>query len=101
MLSSLREEVPHGIAVLIESMKDRETASGTIVDIRAEIICEKNSHKGIIIGKNGAMLKKIASEARVDMEGFLNAKVNLQCWVKVRDDWRNKESLIHHLGFHN
>lgn len=101
MLSSLREEVPHGIAVLIESMKDRETALGTIVDIRAEIICEKNSHKGIIIGKNGAMLKKIASEARVDMEGFLNAKVNLQCWVKVRDDWRNKESLIHHLGFHN
>ena len=80
-------------------MKDRETASGLIVDIQAEIICEKNSHKGIIIGKNGAMLKKIASEARKDIEQFLDAKVNLQCWVKVREDWRNKETLIHHLGF--
>lgn len=99
MLSFLREEVPHGVAVLIESMKDRETTSGLIVDIQAEIICEKNSHKGIIIGKNGAMLKKIASEARKDIEQFLEAKVNLQCWVKVREDWRNKETLIHHLGF--
>lgn len=101
MLTFLREEVPHGVAVLIESMKDRETGSGTIVDIQAEIICEKRSHKGIIIGKNGTMLKKIASEARLDIEKFLDSKVNLQCWVKVRDDWRNKESMIHHMGFNN
>ncbi|MEG0229422.1 MAG: KH domain-containing protein, partial [Oscillospiraceae bacterium] len=70
-----------------------------IVDIEAVIMCEKASHKGMIIGKSGSMLKKIASSARVDIEEFLQIKVNLQCWVKVKEDWRNKENIIKSLGF--
>ncbi len=96
LLNSLKEEVPHGIAVAIESMKERE--GRPLVDVEAVIYCERKSHKGIVIGKNGAMLKKIASEARAEIQSFLDVKVNLQCWVKVREDWRNKENLIKTLG---
>ena len=68
------------------------------MDIEANIYCEKDSHKGMIIGKGGSMLKKIASEARADLEEFLDVKINLKCWVKVRDDWRNNENIIRSLG---
>ncbi len=97
LLRNLSEEVPHGTAVEIESMKERE--SGDIIDIDAIIYCEKESHKGIIIGKGGAMLKKVASEARKELEGFLGIRVNLKTWVKVKDDWRNKESSVRSLGY--
>ena len=96
LLKALDEEVPHGTAVVIESMKERPNHS--IIDIEAEIYCEKSSHKGIIIGKNGTKLKSIASEARKEIESFLGAKVNLQCWVKVRDDWRNDERFMKNFG---
>ena len=79
----LREEVPHGIAVTVESFKERPDKD--LVDITVDIYCEKKSHKGMIIGKGGQMLKKIASAARVDCEELLGTKVNLQCWVKVRE----------------
>lgn len=98
ILNHMFEEIPHGTAVSIESMKERP--GGRLMDIHATILCEKQSHKGMIIGKNGAMLKKVASEARVEIESFLDCKVNLQCWVKVKDDWRNKERMIKELGFH-
>ena len=97
MLIDLNNEVPHGIAVSIESMKERNEKQ--LMDIEAVIYCEKDSHKGIIIGKNGAMLKKIGSESRQNIERFLGCKVNLQCWVKVKEDWRNKEGLIRNFGF--
>lgn len=96
LLRLLSQEVPHGIAVSIERMKEREDKA--IVDIDAVIFCEKSSHKGIVIGKNGSMLKKIATLAREEMESFFGVKVNLQCWVKVKDDWRNNESVIRSLG---
>ncbi len=92
------EEVPHGIAVFVEQMKSRGDASG-ITDISATIYCEKGSHKGIIIGKGGAMLKKVGSYARADMERFFGCRINLQLWVKVREDWRNRESLLRSLGY--
>ena len=95
ILRNMRDEIPHGTAVSIEKMKERENG---MLDIEAVIYCEKESHKGMIIGKKGVMLKKIASEARADMEAFLDAKVNLKCWVKVRDDWRNNENMIKNLG---
>ncbi|MEG1016941.1 MAG: KH domain-containing protein, partial [Oscillospiraceae bacterium] len=94
---NLFDELPHGCAVAIESFKEREGKD--IIDIEAQILCEKDSHKGMIIGKGGAMLKKIGTEARIDIEQFLGCRVNLQCWVKVRDDWRNKESIIKSLGY--
>jgi len=97
MLCDLESEVPHGIAVSIESMKERE--SGDMIDIQAMIYCEKESHKGIIIGKNGAMLKKIGTEARAEIESFLGCRVNLQCWVKVKEDWRNRDGLLRNFGF--
>ena len=97
-LRSLDKEVPHGIAVVIDRMKDRE--SGDIVDIDATIICERDSHKGIIIGKKGAMLKKIGSDARRDMENLLDTKVNLKLWVKVKKDWRDSEFLLKNYGYH-
>ncbi len=97
LLRNLSDEVPHGTAVEIESMKERE--SGDIIDIDAIIYCEKESHKGIIIGKGGAMLKKVASEARKELENFLGIRVNLKTWVKVKDDWRNKESSVRSLGY--
>ena len=98
-LCFLSEEIPHGIAVTIESMKERETPNGTITDIEALIYCERKSHKGIIIGKGGAMLKKIATAAREELEAFLNCRVNLQCWVKVKEDWRNEERMLRNFGF--
>ena len=96
-LRSLDKEVPHGIAVVIDRMKDRE--QGNIVDIDATIICERDSHKGIIIGKQGAMLKKIGTQARIDMENLLDTKVNLKLWVKVKKDWRDSEFLLKNYGY--
>lgn len=96
ILCNMRDEIPHGTAVSIEKMRERENAP--ILDIEAVIYCEKDSHKGMIIGKKGAMLKQIASEARADLEAFLEIKVNLQCWVKVKNDWRNNENWIKNLG---
>ena len=99
MLQLLRQEIPHGIAVAIERMGDRETEKGTILDIDAYIYCERDSHKGMVIGKKGAMLKQIASLARVDLEELFGAKVNLQCWVKVKEDWRNRQGFLTGLGY--
>lgn len=96
LLKNLDCEIPHGTAVAIEKFKERD--DGEIIDIDATIYCEKDSHKGIIIGKNGAMLKKISTRARIDLEKFLGCKVNLHCWVKVKEDWRNREGLIHNFG---
>ena len=96
ILLNLRQEIPHGTAVIIEKMREREDKN--IMDIEATIYCEKASHKGMIIGKNGAVLKKIASLAREDIENFLDVKVNLQCWVKVSPDWRNKDTFIKNFG---
>ncbi len=96
-LQLLEREIPHGIAVSVESMRERET--GGITDIDAVIYCEKESHKGIIIGKRGAMLKEAASRARADMEDFFGTRVNLQCWVKVKEDWRNRQGLLRSFGF--
>ncbi len=96
LLRSLDKEVPHGIAVGIERMDERDDKD--ILDIDAVIYCERMSHKGIVIGKGGAMLKKIATQARNDLERFFRIKVNLQCWVKVKEDWRNKEGLIKNFG---
>lgn len=94
------KEIPHGTAVVVERMKDRKNKS-EITDIDAVIYCEKNSHKGIIIGKNGSMLKKIGTYARKDMESFFSCKVNLNIWVKVKEDWRNRESILRSLGYDN
>ncbi len=94
-LRLLEEEIPHGIAVTIESMKYRRK----ICDIEATIICEKDSHKGIIIGKQGSMLKKIGASARVDIEKMLECKVNLQLWVKVKKDWRDSDILLKNFGY--
>ena len=99
MLQLLRQEIPHGIAVAIERMGDRETEKGTILDIDAYIYCERDSHKGMVIGKKGAMLKQIASLARVDLEELFGTKVNLQCWVKVKEDWRNRQGFLTGLGY--
>ncbi|MBE6771437.1 MAG: GTPase Era [Ruminococcaceae bacterium] len=96
MLLLLDKEVPHGVAVSIEKMRERST--GNIMDVEAIIYCEKDTHKGIIIGKKGDMLKRISSKARVDMENFFQCKINLQCWVKVKEGWRNREGLIHNFG---
>ncbi|MDO4345295.1 MAG: GTPase Era [Eubacteriales bacterium] len=96
-LRCLDEEIPHGIAVAIDSMKERP--GGRVVDIDATIICERDSHKGIIIGKGGAMLKKIGSAARKDIENMLEAKVNLQLWVKVKKDWRDSDFMIKNFGY--
>lgn len=96
-LRCLDEEIPHGIAVSIESMKTR--SGGKVTDIEATIICEKDSHKGIIIGKKGAMLKKIGSAARYEIEEQLEGKVNLQLWVKVKKDWRDSDFLIKNFGY--
>lgn len=96
-LRSLDEEIPHGIAVTIEKMKERP--GGKVVDIEATIICERDSHKGIIIGKGGAMLKKIGSAARFEIEKMLEMKVNLQIWVKVRKDWRDSDLFIKNFGY--
>ncbi len=96
MLRLLDKEIPHGTAVSIEKMRGREDSN--ILDVEAIIYCEKESHKGIIIGKKGAMLKKISTYARQDMEKFFDCPINLQCWVKVKEDWRNRGGLIHNFG---
>ena len=97
-LHALDEEIPHGIAVAIDRMKKRPGRSN-IIDIDATIICERNSHKGIIIGKQGAMLKKIGSNARYELERMLEAKVNLKLWVKVTKNWRDSDFLIKNFGY--
>ena len=96
LLKYLNDEIPHGTAVAIEKFKEREDAD--ILDIEATIYCEKENHKGVIIGKNGEMLKKISTSARLDLERFFDIKINLKCWVKVKEDWRNREGLIHNFG---
>lgn len=99
ILRTMYEEVPHGTAVVVESLEFNKTNKGEpIVDIGLVIICERQSHKGMIIGKNGAMLKKIGSIARAEMENYFDSKVNMKLWVKVKEDWRNRESAIADLG---
>lgn len=94
-LRLLEEEIPHGVAVCIESMKYRKN----IVDIEATIVCERDSHKGIVIGKGGAMLKKIGSLARPEIEDLLEKQANLQLWVKVKKDWRDSDFLLKNFGY--
>lgn len=96
-LRCLDEEIPHGIAVTIEKMKERP--GGKVLDVEATIICERDSHKGIIIGKGGTMLKKIGSAARFEIEKMMEMKVNLQIWVKVRKDWRDSELFMKNFGY--
>ena len=96
LLMLLNDEVPHGIAVGVEEMSEREDKD--ILDISAVIYCEKESHKGLVIGKGGAMLKKASTAARVELEDFFQIKVNLKCWVKVKEDWRNREGIIRNFG---
>ena len=96
LLELLKDEVPHGIAVGVEQMSERDDKD--ILDISAVIYCERDSHKGIIIGKGGAMLKRASTAARIELEEFFQIKVNLQCWVKVKEDWRNREGLIRSFG---
>ncbi len=95
LLRLLEQEIPHGIAVEIEEMKDEEN----IIKISANIFCEKSSHKAIVIGKKGDMLKKIGTYAREDMEKFFGKKIFLQLWVKIRDDWRNNNFMLKNMGF--
>jgi GTP-binding protein Era len=94
-LRCLQDEIPHGVAVTIESMKD----TGKVINIEATLICEKDSHKGIIIGKGGAMIKKIGSAARYEAEKLLERKVNLNLWIKVKKDWRTSDSLLRNFGY--
>jgi GTP-binding protein Era len=96
LLMLLNDEVPHGIAVGVEEMSERDDKD--ILDISAVIYCEKESHKGIVIGKGGAMLKKASTAARQELEDFFQIQVNLKCWVKVKEDWRNREGIIRNFG---
>lgn len=96
-LHVLNEEIPHGIAVAVDQMKERP--KGNMVDIDATIICERDSHKGIIIGKQGSMLKKIGTNARYEIEQMLEQKVNLKLWVKVKKDWRDSDFLVKNFGY--
>ena len=98
-LQLLRDEIPHGIAVTIEQMQERK--DGNLTDIEASIICERESHKGITIGKNGEMLKKIGTAARYEIEDMIGGRVNLQLWVKVRKDWRDSDTLLKNFGYQN
>lgn len=99
ILRTMYEEIPHGVAVQIESLEETKTNKGEdIVDLGVVIICEKASHKGMLIGKQGEMLKKIGSIARKDLEDYFETKVNMKLWVKVKEDWRNKESFILEMG---
>ena len=95
-LYCLNEEIPHGIAVTIEKMKER---SNGLMDIEATIICERESHKGIIIGKGGSMLKKIGSTARFELERMMEQQVNLKLWVKVRKEWRDSDLFLKNFGY--
>ena len=98
ILLNLEKEIPHGTAVEITKFSERESG---ILDIDATIYCEKASHKGILIGKNGAMLRKIGSEARADMEAFLGGKVFLQTWIKVKENWRDSDVMLRNFGYRN
>ena len=97
ILQLVDKEIPHGVAVCVEKMHDRD--DGSLMDVDATIYCEKNTHKGILIGKQGAMLKKIGSLARADIENFFETKVNFQIWIKVKEDWRNRAGLLRNFGF--
>jgi GTP-binding protein Era len=97
LLNLLKDEIPHGTGVEVMTFKERPGRD--IIDIQATIYCEKDSHKGIIIGKQGAMLKKIGSMARNDVEKFLGTKVFLELWVKVKSDWRNSNAMLKTLGY--
>ncbi|MCF8018698.1 MAG: GTPase Era [Vallitaleaceae bacterium] len=99
VLLNMEQEIPHGVAVVIDQMKEREDQA--IVDIDATIVCEKDSHKGMVIGKQGSMLKKIGSMARRDMENLLGSKVNLKIWVRVKKDWRDSDYLLKNYGYTN
>ncbi len=99
ILRRMNKEVPHGIAVSVEKMRERDNSD--LLDIEAIIYCEKESHKGMVIGKKGETLKTISTRAREDMEKFFDCRINLQCWVKVKEDWRNREGLIHNFGLDN
>lgn len=96
LLMFLQDELPHGCAVVIESFSER--ANSDMIDIGAAIVCEKNSHKAMIIGKGGAMIKKIGTAARAEIEAFLDCRVNLKCFVKVREGWRDNEQFIKEFG---
>ena len=96
-LKCLDEEIPHGIAVYIDTMKERP--NGKIVDIEATIVCERDSHKGIVIGKQGAMLKKIGSAARYEIEQLVEMQANLKIWVKVRKEWRDSDTQLKNFGY--
>ena len=96
-LHALDEEVPHGIAVSVDRMKQRKDRN--ITDIEATIICERDSHKGIIIGKGGAMLKKIGSNARFEIEKLLEGQINLRLWVKVKKNWRDSDAMLKNFGY--
>ena len=98
-LKALSDEVPHGIAVLIESMKFRRNRDGKICDIEASIVCERDSHKGMIIGKGGSMIKKIGTNARYGIERLIDSKANLKLFVKVKKDWRDSDYLIKNFGY--
>ncbi len=99
-LKFLSEEVPHGIYIEVEKMKDRKTTKGEdIYDVEATIYCLRNSHKGIIIGKNGSMLKRIVTGARIELEKMLGMKINLKVWVKVKEDWQDKENIVKKFKF--
>ncbi len=109
-LRLLQDEIPHGIAVSIERMKERKQADAPgeeseenrgMMDIDATIVCERDTHKGIIIGKNGSMLKKIGTQARREIENLLDCRVNLKLWVKVKKDWRDSDFLIKNYGYQN
>ncbi len=97
LLLNMRDEIPHGTNVEVESFKERRDKN--LIDISVVIYCERKSHKGMIIGKQGSMLKKIGSQARADIEEFLSAKVNMQCWVKVKEDWRDSNYILNDFGF--
>ena len=97
LLLNMRDEIPHGTNVEVESFKERKDKN--LIDISVVIYCERKSHKGMIIGKQGAMLKKIGSQARADIEDFLSEKVNMQCWVKVKEDWRDSNYILNDFGF--
>jgi GTP-binding protein Era len=102
LLNLLHDEVPHGIAVVVEEMQERVNRNDEdILDISAVIYCERESHKGMVIGKGGAMLKQIGRLAREELEAFFQIKVNLQCWVKVKEEWRNREGIIRNFGLSN
>ena len=96
-LINLSDELPHGIAITIEKFKERQDKN--LIDIDSTIIVEKKSHKGMVIGKKGSMIKKIGTDARIDIEQLLDTKVNLKLWVKIDEEWRNKDSRLRYLGY--